>query len=236
MPTNLMIIWKMEIAVSFRSIFDKAPCQLLDNQCVIHEKNSGASFTTLKLVNGGEEIFLLENAFYKYSHKDILSKSSRLDDLDSDGFLITNVNGRKTIVVSELKSSLDSNDLLKAYKQIVFTYIKIHMLLSLCSTFKIEDFDVIGIIACKPPMDEKQQTFLKDNYFQLLNSSSSIQPDVRLMLKLFFEKSVRTTIGCIPFLKDLKLQDDLSSSPFKLYLRMPDSFDKSDLEVDLKEL
>lgn len=38
MPTNLMIIWKMEIAVSFRSIFDKAPCQLLDNQCVIHEK------------------------------------------------------------------------------------------------------------------------------------------------------------------------------------------------------
>ena len=70
----------------------------------------------------------------------------------------------------------------------------------------------------------------------LNRSSDSIQPDVRFMVKLFCEKCVHTTIGRIPFLKDLKLQEGLSCSPFNLYLRMPDSFDKSDLEVDLKKL
>lgn len=232
-----MVIWKMEVADSFCSIFDKAQCKLLNGRCVIHEKDSGATFTSLKLVNGKEEMFVLENAFYKHSHNSILAKSSTLDDSDSDGFLITEVNGKKTIVVSELKSSLDSSDLLKAYRQIVFTYIKIHMLLSLCASFQIEDFDIVGIIACKPPKDEKQKTFLKDRYLQMMNSTSDrVQPDVCLMVKLYYEKCIRTVIGQVPFLMDLKLQNELSRSPFKLYLRTPDSFDESALEVDLEKL
>lgn len=141
----------MEIAESFSSVFDKAPCVLIKSQCEIHEQNQGASFTNLKLVNDGEEIFLLDNKFYKNSHEKILDWSSNLSDLDSDGFLITEIKGRKSIVVSELKSALDSRDLLKAYKQIVFTYIKCYMLLSLCSTFQAEEFDIIGIIACNRP-------------------------------------------------------------------------------------
>ena len=156
----------MEIAESFNSVFDKAPCVLIKSQCEIHEHNQGASFTNLKLVNDGEEIFLLDNQFYKNSHEKIIDWSSNLSDLDSDGFLITEINGRKFIVVSELKSALDSRDLLKAYKQIVFTYIKCYMLLSLCSTFQAEDFDIIGIIACKPPKDKKQNDYLKDTYLQ----------------------------------------------------------------------
>lgn len=114
----------MKIAESFKTIFDKAPCALKKDLCEIHEQNQAASFTNLTLVNEGEEIFLLENQFYKNSHGRIVNWSTKLDDLDSDGFLITEINGRKTIIVSELKSKLDSEDLLKAYKQIVYTYIE----------------------------------------------------------------------------------------------------------------
>ncbi len=227
----------MEIAESFSSVFDKAPCVLIKSQCEIHEQNQGASFTNLKLVNDGEEIFLLDNKFYKNSHEKILDWSSNLSDLDSDGFLITEIKGRKSIVVSELKSALDSRDLLKAYKQIVFTYIKCYMLLSLCSTFQAEEFDIIGIIACKPPKDKKQNDYLKDTYLQLMNSSlCSIQPDVRLMVRLFMEKHIKTKLGNIPFLKTMNLHNDLSSSSFRLYLLMPDSYEKSEMQVNLVDL
>ena len=227
----------MEIAESFKSVFDIAPYVLINSQCEIHEHNQGASFTNLKLVNDGEEIFLLDNQFYKNSHEKIIDWSSNLSDLDSDGFLITEINGRKFIVVSELKSALDSRDLLKAYKQIVFTYIKCYMLLSLCSTFQAEDFDIIGIIACKPPKDKKQNDYLKDTYLQLMNSSlCSVQPDIRLMVRLFMEKHIKTKFGNIPFLRAMNLHNDLSSSSFRLYLLMPDSYEKSELKVNLVDL
>lgn len=227
----------MKIAESFKTIFDKAPCALKKSLCEIHEQNQAASFTNLTLVNEGEEIFLLENQFYKNSHGRIVDWSTKLDDLDSDGFLITEINGRKTIIVSELKSKLDSEDLLKAYKQIVYTYIKCYMLFSLCSWFQTADFDIVGIIACKPPKDEKQTIFLKDRYLQLMNSSPcDIEPDVRLMVKLFMEKHIKTSFGNIPFLRAMELHTDLSCSPFKLYLLMPDSYEKSELKVNLVDL
>lgn len=223
----------MKIAESFKTIFDKAPCALKKDLCEIHEQNQAASFTNLTLVNEGEDIFLLENQFYKNSHGRIVNWSTKLDDLDSDGFLITEINGRKTIIVSELKSKLDSEDLLKAYKQIVYTYIKCYMLLSLCSWFQTADFDIVGIIACKPPKDEKQTIFL----LQLMNSSPcDIEPDVRLMVKLFMEKHIKTSFGNIPFLKTMNLHNDLSCSSFRLYLLMPDSYDKSEMEINLGDL
>lgn len=227
----------MEIAESFSSVFDKAPYVLINSQCDIHEQHQGASFTNLKLVNEGKEIFLLDNQFYNNSHEKIIDWSSNLSDLDSDGFLITEINGRKSIVVSELKSALDSRDLLKAYKQIVFTYVKLYMILSLCSTFQAREFDIIGIIACKPPKDEKQTGFLKDRYLQLMNSSpSDVEPDVRLMVKLYMEKHIKTAFGKIPFLRAMNLHTELSCSPFKLYLLMPDSYEKSELTVNLVDL
>lgn len=227
----------MEIAESFSSVFDKAPCFLIKSQCEIHEHNQGASFTNLKLVNEGEEMFLFDNRFYKNSHEKIIDWSSNLSDLDSDGFLITEINGRKSIVVSELKSALDSRDLLKAYKQIVFTYVKLYMILSLCSTFQAKDFDIIGIIACKPPKDKKQNDYLKDTYLQLMNSSlCSAQPDVRLMVRLFMEKHIKTKFGNISFLRAMNLHNDLSCSSFRLYLLMPDSYEKSELKVNLVDL
>ena len=58
----------MEIAESFSSVFDKAPCVLIKSQCEIHEQNQGASFTNLKLVNDGEEIFLLDNKLDKIKY------------------------------------------------------------------------------------------------------------------------------------------------------------------------
>ena len=100
----------MEIAESFKSVFDIAPYVLINSQCEIHEHNKRASFTNLKLVNDGEEIFLLDNQFYKNAHEKIIDWSSNLSDLDIDGFLITEIDGRKSIVVSELKSALNSRD------------------------------------------------------------------------------------------------------------------------------
>ena len=111
------------------------------------------------------------------------------------------------------------------------------MLLSLCSTFQAKDFDIIGIIACKPPKDKKQNDYLKDTYLQLMNSSlCSIQPDVRLMVRLFMEKHIKTKFGNIPFLRAMNLHNDLSSSSFRLYLLMPDSYEKSELKVNLVDL
>ncbi len=70
-----------------------------------------------------------------------------------------------------------------------------------------------------------------------MNSSPcDIEPDVRLMVKLFMEKHIKTSFGNIPFLRAMELHTDLSCSPFKLYLLMPDSYEKSELKVNLVDL
>lgn len=70
-----------------------------------------------------------------------------------------------------------------------------------------------------------------------MNSSPcDIEPDVRLMVKLFMEKHIKTSFGNIPFLKTMNLHNDLSCSSFRLYLLMPDSYDKSEMEINLGDL
>ncbi len=224
----------MDVFNSFKIIFDKCPVSISNNEWQVNESNQHASFKTLIVQNIGNDFYNLGNATYK-DMDCITNKRSRiLEDKDCDGAALTEIDGKTIFILSELKSSLDSCDILNAYKQIVFTFLKLHMMFSLCQDYDISDWNVIGVIACLPPKDENQKTNLFLEYLNI--EEGTVKPDVKLLVRLLFESKIVVDLGSVPFVKRLSLNDQLKRLKISICLKTADSVGDSSTILELSQL
>lgn len=224
----------MNVFDSFQKIFNKCPIAVLDDQWSVQETDSCALFRTLTIQNTGKAFFVFEKGSYANMSCISSKRSSFLEDKDCDGVALTEIGGKKILILSELKSSLDSLDVLKAYKQIVFTYLKLYMMLSLCQDFDIDNWSVVGIIACHPPKGEDQKTKLQLEYLNIEESAS--RPDVKCLVRLLFENKIETSLSNIPFTQNLPLNDQLQRGKFNICLKTADTISSSELSLELSKI
>lgn len=220
----------MDVFNSFCKIFDKCQVITSDDNWKVSESNQQASFKTLVIQNTGNKFYSIENSTYK-NMTCITQKSSFFEDKDCDGVALTEIEGKTIFILSELKSSLDSCDILKAYKQIVFTYLKLYMMLSLCQGFDVDDWIIIGIIACHPPKNDDQKTQLYLEYLNIEEGTSKL--DVKYLLRLLFEKKIETSLGKINFVQNIPFNEQLKNLKISLYLKTSDSINDSSSTFDL---
>lgn len=202
----------------------------------IAEDDACASFKHLDLSFKGD-LLTLEKSSYKQIYGKINNQlTSKIEDLDCDGFafyLSGEDEGKKAIVAVELKSGFDSNDLVHAYKQVVYTYLKIHSLLSLCDGYNCLDYTFVGVIACHPPKDVE----LYVAKITELKNSGKLPKDIRFMDTMYQANSKcackSITLSQVHFLEDFPLHPDLQQQKLHLYLHLTEASDDTHSTLDL---
>ena len=222
----------MIVVNSFKTVFDKCSVSVSTNDWRIDESNQNASFKTLIIRNAGNDFHYFRQAVYKEMAW-ITKKSSILKDKDCDGVALTKLGDQTIFILSELKASLDSRDIMNAYQQMVFTFLKLHMMFSLCQDYDIYSWHVIGVIACLPP-NETQKDSLYLDYLQ--SDEIGTRRDVKFLERLLFERKIETDFGCIPFIKDMLLNEQLKKLKLSIYLKTANSTSDTSTTLDVSEI
>ena len=225
----------MRLCESYQSVYDMSQVQVIDGEWVVHEREPNAIFRTLKIESIHEPSFALANSEYKCTHAKIFEKSSTLKDLDCDGFAVVTHEGKKYVVAVELKSSFDTKKVLQAYEQSVFSFLKNHMIFSLCQGYSVEDYDILIVIGCCLPNGD-QKVWLKDQMMLIMNGVKSVHRDVYFAVKLFYEKSASCPMGSSHFLENLELPDSIKNRRMRIVLKCPSLSCEQELSLTFKDL
>lgn len=114
----------------------------------------------------------------KSSNKLSDNKTTHILGLDCDGILLFEKDGRKYMLICELKSKPDDKqDILKARKQIVGSYIKMNALMGTLSGVKTSEYIPIGLIVSFLPMSST------------INALSKAKDEESSFLTLLFKKN-----------------------------------------------
>lgn len=107
------------------------------------------------------------------------AKAPKILYKDCDGIIMFEHDGKKYMFLTELKSTFDTNQLLKAKKQIISSFIKTNMVLNLSACYHLEDYIVKGFVISRPPTSE----FLRNlRQVTMLPSNSTLEFVTRLFL------------------------------------------------------
>jgi len=171
----------------------------------ISEIGSQAKITEVKWINSDFQVIdphIVSNMkplFEKGGSADILR-------LDCDGIMMFEKDGQKYLFFSELKSGFDARRINKAKNQIISSYLKINMLLSVLSDYNKQDYIIKGFIFSNPPTTTDFQELSK---VKMLGSDSCFMTEPFFVFGLCFDKdtvSLKPTscyeLKNIPFDKD----------------------------------
>lgn len=155
----------MEEIDALQTIFDRmTACFRCHHQsCEVVETAAGAQFRKLEIRSAGTDFHEIGNAFYKGIKNTTQDRSTHLKDLDCDGVsLFVDAEGRKHIVLVDLKSNFDIQKICGAYEQDIHTFLKLHALFSLYEGYSLHGMVIDLIVACKTFKDTDQETRVLD--------------------------------------------------------------------------
>lgn len=153
------------------------------------------------------------------------------EDLNCDGIALCEQASSYHIVLVELKSTFSSKDIYKAVKQVVFSWLKVHMWLSLCSEYSPAKVKVTAIIACLPP--KNPAGFLdKVRRDEMLGKLSE---DLKLTKSLYNTRKKVLVLGDF-IKKGVKLSEMLVDIPFNVHLQLADTVESETLSIVLDSL
>ncbi|MDO4714723.1 MAG: hypothetical protein Q4A44_00350 [Bacteroidales bacterium] len=149
------------------------------------------------------------------------------EDANCDGIALCDEASRCHVVLVELKSTFSSQDIYKAAKQIVFSWLKIHMWLSLCPKYTPKKVKITAIIACLPPkdpagfLDKVRRDEMLGKLSQDLTFTQSLYKTRQKVFQLrdFIKQEVQLSemLVDIPFNVHLQLADTVESENCLLY-------------------
>lgn len=222
----------MRVAEAFKDIFGQDTVEELDSVWNIHETRVGATFNLLQVNNPGESFFVINPCLYSQNvcHDD----TGWLNDKNCDGAALTRNSGIDYIILVELKSTLDSTKIITAYEQIVQSFVKLQMMLSICQGYDMQNYDLIGVIACKPAKNKDQEIKFHQ---ELLNikEGNFVPPDMACLVRLYFDSYIECYLADTPFMKGHAFHKDFQYHKIRIYLKMADAYSDDSVAVDFVE-
>ena len=212
----------MQIIDSLHSIFDKQAtnCKRCNSIYEISEKSKSATFNKLSICKDNSLLGVIENNFYKGLSKITHERSSFLLDKDCDGAVFYEEEDTLVLLLVDLKSSFHENEIFSAYKQDFFTFMKLHMMLSLCENYNPQHLKIICYAAC-PPCDKNSSDNIKDNLFmkEQLEDERFIDKCLKAYL---YTKKFSCTIRDIPFVENKRLHENILTIPVEFRIYTPE--------------
>lgn len=225
---------------NYQSFFDKAQWSSYSKSWTVHETDTNATLTSLDIVFPGD-LVSLDKSSYQGIYGSICKKlTSKFEDLDCDGFAFmcpqkSEDISQQVIIAVELKSASYEKHFMRAYRQLIYTYIKIHNLLSFCQGYSCLNHTLIGIIACHPP----KAKYLSEASARRI-SGDSTPLDIIFIDKMYQASQQRACIT-IPLqqvhcLQQLQLDANLQQQKLHLYLHLTEKDDDSHSTLDLQDI
>jgi hypothetical protein len=223
----------MEIIDSILSLYDKKACDCYCCSCnwVLTEADRSAILKKLTLFLDGATFGIIDNDFYKGLNKTTCDRSSFLTDNDCDGVSFCEKDGKMHLLFVDLKSSYSNIE--KAFKQNFFTLLKMHMFFSLCNGYNIENLTINFFVACSPFKDKDQKSDILLNLNMADELGNLNYSEKCLLNHLHNGKETIVTISELPFVKSIKLNESIISSPIHLHIYAPESYGESEGTIDL---
>lgn len=202
-------------------------------ECKVCERNENSKFVKLFIKNGQHTFFEIAEDLYVKS-LNINNKYSILNNQNCDGVFITEIDNKAACVFSELKSSLDSNDIFKAHKQIIFSFFKIYLFLSLSEEFN-NNVEYIGIIGSRPVKDKSQEALFE---LELLNMQEGrpVDKEMICLVELWKEKTIKHRIRDFSFIKGFPLCGTIGDKEMTICLYTAKSFMDDSGSFDLSTM
>nr|MDE6295831.1 hypothetical protein [Muribaculaceae bacterium] len=220
----------MRTIEQLQQIFDKYACH-----CAIGcggapfiETSRSADLKKVHITISSGDLGVLKNPFYKGMTHITTDRSSHLRDSDSDGVIFYNNGADKRIIFLELKSSLSGNNIKKATSQHLFTFLKLHTMMSLCKDYALSDYSIEFHIACRI-CDEAGLASIKSNLVAQEEANDMDYKNYMLKSLLYGRNDWSCAIKDLPVMKPLlgAMQDEIldKSVLFKI-MTTPDPNDK----------
>lgn len=212
----------MCVSDAFCLLFDNVrticpPCK--SNFWSIHEGDKSAKLKCLDVVGNAIQ-FTSFNQYLTKNMPCITSKrSNKLKDNECDGIAFVETKNKEDLLFVELKSKYDPVIVVNAVKQMCFSFLKMHAMLSLCSGYALGNIEIHFCVAtrCAVNKDEKDQLALVIN--QALQSPNRVEQG-RILKKLFAFGWVETKLDHLLKGEDVcePLHYDLKNKNIKVHL------------------
>lgn len=226
----------MLLSDSFMQMFDKAVTLAgtgkSQNVWTVMEHDRSATMKQLEVNANG--------TFWGFNHKlvknvdDITTRmSTTLEDKDCDGvaFLLDNAQ-QEHLVFVELKSNFNTDRIAGAFHQIIMSFIKMHVWLSLCKGYDIDQLKVHFITACKCYKDKDQE----DNVMLRISQAQELEEETfetKFLKPLLDERNIKVKLSSFGDIKKLPYHDSICNKEITMYLHLTAQYSDSKTKVNL---
>lgn len=228
----------------FCELFDKGKGRnSSEGQWLISESDNKASLQSVS-IQGGEKVFYtLNQDAYKGLLGKMLSQSTHLKDLDCDGVALVEDGSPATLVLVELKSSLCTTYICRAYEQLLYTHIKLQMMFSLCEGVPLTERRVVYWIICGEDNGENGVSSRKhrDFFENLISKQCSKENDLvlnpmnKFSRDLYKWRHLKITLGNNHIIRDKPFSSEIKSLEVQIYLSLVDTTNRKDVTLPFPE-
>lgn len=224
----------MLIIDSIHSIFDKkqSSCFCSNNIWEINEPSKTAIIKKVIFKKDDTSFGVINNDFYKSIDQITTTRSSVLKDKDCDGISFIDGGDKTHILLVDLKSCFSGSDISTAFEQDFFSFLKIHMMLSMCSGYILKSLNVSFYVACPKCKNTDEEDQIKDNILMSEEAGENNFTN-KCMYSYFFKKKCLCKLKDIPYIKGRLLHDDLLSIDIDFNIITPEKYGVEECVVNL---
>lgn len=219
----------MSVSSEFLGLYDKTANPAFAGHTVtlgafdVTEHEQNATLTLLSVNKAGAEFVSFNHDLVKGMKDMTETRSSYLHDSDCDGIAFVSHNNVEGIVVAELKSRFSTKHICKAYSQIVFSFLKLHAMLSLCNGYAIDSLTIHFVVSCKCFQDKLQE----ESVMNLISKAEMANPDSfegKLLRKLISTHRMTIKIGEIASMYGLAINPVVADKDIILALQLTNAY------------
>lgn len=215
----------MSYSASFQQLFGELLSERVEGKCiVIDHTQDETNFRELRLVNQNAIFDCYDTAILKgWPYLEKISDKKLLDK-DCDGWVIHQKEGREMLLFAELKATGGTKTWTKALQQLMYSFLKIHMLSSLCADYDLSQIKVHFVLACQNYKEGEYRAEVdhRINADQQLRSTALGQQfsttTEKILSKLRTQKKTQFRCGDIKLLQNIPLHSSLAQTIIDLSL------------------
>lgn len=218
----------MSVNLSFVELFNKVTNPSFANKETkvgsfeVKESNTGNSpvpLSLLRVEQDGTE-FTSFNNYLVRGMKDITEKRTNIiHDSDCDGIAFVSRGTNDGLILVELKSQFSTKQIKEAFCQMIYSFLKMHAMLSLCKDYSIDSISIQFIAACQCFEDDIQEDGVY-NYLNKAESSAKATFEGSFMRKLIEKHNIEVKLGDITDVWGVPLNSSLTNKKLTLSLQM----------------
>ena len=202
---------------------------------IVKESSKDSMLKSCNISIGDYQIETLPSLFYKGLWENRIRKDQ---NLDCDGAALLSDQRKKEtrILLVELKSTLSTQNIAKAARQAVWSYLKINTFLQNCRSYNAPL--ALDIAICSEYYkDEKQEKYF-DKLYQKSLAEEEISLEEKFVSRYINEKGkfASLKLGDFWFLKSLPINDRIKEVKVQICLQKTPSYGSASVNLDLTEL